>query len=104
MIRAWWSGLQERERRMLTVGGDSGGLLALLGRIAPILGGTTRITLTAVEYHNATLELGLHTPDVPTLDLTRERLVTLGLKAEVTAANSGSDGIDGRLRVSGAVK
>lgn len=84
--------------------GDSGGLLGLLGRIAPILGGTTRVTLTALEYHNATLELGLRTPDVPTLDLTRERLVALGLKAEVTAANSGSDGIDGRLRVSGGAK
>jgi general secretion pathway protein L len=84
--------------------GDSGGLLALLGRVAPILGGTTRITLTAVEYHNTTLELGLRAPDVPTLDLTRERLVALGLKAEVTAANSGADGIDGRLRINGAAK
>lgn len=86
-------------------GGDSGGLLALLGRVAPILGSTTRATLTALEYHNATLELGLRAPDVPTLDLTRERLAALGLKVEVTSANSGADGsIDGRLRVSGAAK
>jgi general secretion pathway protein L len=83
-------------------GGDNGGLLGLLGRIAPILGSTTRTTLTALEYHNATLELGLRSPDVPTLDLMRERLAGLGLKVEVTAANSGSDGgIDGRLRIAG---
>ena len=85
-------------------GGDSGGLVPLLGRVAPILGGTTRMTLTALEYHNATLELGLRAPDVPALDLMRERLAALGLKVEVTAANSGSAGIDGRLRIVGAGK
>jgi len=82
-------------------GGDSAALVPLLGRIAPILGSTTRTTLTALEYHNATLELGLRAPDVPTLDLMRERLAGLGLKVEVTAANSGAEGIDGRLRVAG---
>ena len=85
-------------------GGDSGGLVQLLGRIAPILGSTTRTTLTALEYHNATLELALRAPDVPALDLMRERLAGLGLKVEVTAANSGSEGIDGRLRIAGAAK
>lgn len=85
-------------------GGDSGGLIQLLGRIAPILGSTTRMTLTALEYHNATLEIGLRAPDVPALDLTRERLAALGLKVEVTAANSGSDGIDGRLSIAGGGK
>jgi general secretion pathway protein L len=83
-------------------GADNGALVPLLGRIAPILGSTTRMTLTALEYHNATLELGLRAPDVPTLDLMRERLASLGLKVEVTAANSGSEGIDGRLRIAGA--
>lgn len=82
-------------------GGDSAGLVPLLGRIAPTLGSTTRTTLTALEYHNATLELGLRAPDVPTLDLMRERLAGLGLRVEVTAANSGAQGIDGRLRISG---
>ena len=85
-------------------GGDSGGLMQLLGRVAPILGSTTRMTLTALEYHNATLELGLRAPDVPALDLMRERLAALGLKVEVTAANSGSDGIDGRLSIAGGGK
>ncbi len=83
--------------------GDSTGLLHLLSRIAPILGSTTRVTLTGIEYHNATLELALRAPDVPALDLIREQLSDLpGLTAQVTAANSGDNGIDGRLRVSGA--
>lgn len=82
---------------------DSTGLLHLLSQIAPILGSTTRTTLTGLEYHNATLELALSAPDVPTLDLMRERLSNLpGLTAQVTAANNSDNGIDGRLRISGA--
>jgi general secretion pathway protein L len=82
-------------------GGESAGLVRLLGRIAPILGSATRTTLTTLEYHNTTLELGFRTPDVPTLDLMRERLAGVGLKVEVTAANTGAEGIDGRLRIAG---
>jgi general secretion pathway protein L len=82
-------------------GGASGGLVQLLGRIAPILGSTTRATLTALEYHNDILELGMRVPDVPTLDVIRERLAALGLKVEVTSANVVADGVDGRLRIGG---
>ena len=84
--------------------GDSAGsgLLALLGRIGPVLAGTTRVQLRGLEYRNATLELGLLAPDVSALDLLREQLANLGgLKVEVTQANSGEKGVDGRLRVSG---
>ncbi len=46
------------------------------------------------------LELALRAPDVQSLDLVRERLGGLdGLKAEVTSANPGDDGVDGRVRV-----
>ena len=83
-------------------GAESSGLLRELAQVAPIVGGTTRSTLKSIEYHNATLELGIRAPDVPTLDLMRERLGNLpGLKAEVTAANTAENGIDGRLRISG---
>ncbi len=83
-------------------GADNEGVLKLLEKVAPILGSTTRTSLTGLEYHNATLELALRAPDVQTLDLMRERLANLpGLKVEVTAANSGANGIDGRLRISG---
>jgi general secretion pathway protein L len=85
-------------------GSDASGLIAMLGRIGPALGGTRRTTLTALEYHNATLELGLRAPDVPTLDLLREQLAGFGLKVDVTAANSGNEGVDGRLRIAGAAR
>jgi len=82
--------------------GATGGLLPLLGRIGPVLAATTRVSLKSMEYRNATLELGLRAPDVPTLDLVREQLANLdGMKAEVTAAATSDKGVDGRLRVTG---
>jgi hypothetical protein len=82
--------------------GATGGLLPLLGRIGPVLAATTRVSLKSMEYRNATLELGLRAPDVPTLDLVREQLANLGgMKAEVTAAATSDKGVDGRLRISG---
>lgn len=84
-------------------GADAGGLLRVLTQVSPTLGSTTRTTLKTIEYHNATLELGLRAPDVPVLDLIRERLANLpGLKVEVTAATSADNGVDGRLRIAGA--
>lgn len=85
-------------------GGDaSGGAIHALGRIAPIVGSTTRVTTRGFEFRNGVLELSLTTPDVPTLDTIRERLTTVpGLKVEVTAANPGANGVDGRLRITGA--
>lgn len=94
--------LMESALKRSGAGGEATGLLRVLGQVAPVLGSSTRYTLKSIEYHNATLELGLRTPDVPTLDLVRERINTLGLKAEVTAANSADNGVDGRLRIAGA--
>ncbi|MEP6483475.1 MAG: type II secretion system protein GspL [Rudaea sp.] len=82
-------------------GADASGLLHTLTQIAPILSSTTRVTLTGLEYHNASLELGLRAPDVPALDLMRERLANLpGLQAQVTAVNTGAAGVEGRVRIS----
>lgn len=95
--------LMDSAMRGLQGGAGDSDLMRLLARIAPILASTTRTTLAGMEYHNATLELALRAPDVQTLDLMRERLAGLpGLKVEVTAANSGTDGVDGRLRIAGA--
>ena len=94
--------LMESALTRIRGGADAGGLLRVLAQISPTLGSTTRTTLKSIEYHNATLELGLRAPDVPALDLIRERLATLpGLKVEVTAATSATEGVDGRLRISG---
>lgn len=81
-------------------GETTGGLLRTLGQIAPILGSTTRLTTRGIEFRNGTLELAVTAPDVPTLDSLRERLATLpGLKVELTAANPGQNGVDGRMRL-----
>jgi general secretion pathway protein L len=94
--------LMESALTRIRGGADAGGLLRVLAQISPTLGSTTRTTLKSIEYHNATLELGLRAPDVPTLDLIRERLANLpGLKVEVTAATSADNGVDGRLRIAG---
>lgn len=84
-------------------GEQSSGLLRVLAQIAPVLGTTTRIQTRGMDYRNGTLELSLRAPDVASLDSVRERLAaTPGLKAEVTVANPGADGVDGRIRINGA--
>jgi len=76
------------------------GLLRMLGEVAPILGATTRVQSRGLEYRNGALELALRAPDLAALDLIREQLAMKpGLKAELTAANPGADGVDGRVRV-----
>lgn len=81
-------------------GAGAGELLQRLGSIGPVLGSTTRIQTRGIEYRNGTLELALRAPDVAALDLVRERFGTVpGLRAEVTAANPGPDGVDGRIRI-----
>ncbi|MBN8728574.1 MAG: hypothetical protein J0H15_12855 [Xanthomonadales bacterium] len=86
-------------------GADSSGFLQVLGTVAPVLGAVspTRVQTRGMEYRSGILEVALRTPDVAELDRIREGLATLpGLAVEVVQANSGSDGIDGRLRISGA--
>jgi len=95
--------LMDSALKRFSSGSESGGLLHVLAEVAPVLGSSTRSALRSIEYHNGTLELGVRAPDVPTLDLMRERLGNVpGLKAEVTAANTVGDGVDGRVRVAGA--
>jgi general secretion pathway protein L len=86
---------------------DAGGLLHMLTAIGPVLGSTRGIQTRGMEYRNGTLELSLRAPDVGALDSVRERLATMpGVKAEVTAVNSGDEGVDGRIRIgdSGGVR
>ena len=79
----------------------SSGALGVLERIGPILAsGSTRIQARALDYRNGVLELALRAPDLNALDLVRERIALLpGVKAELTAANPGTDGVDGRIRI-----
>ncbi|MGN6519865.1 MAG: type II secretion system protein GspL [Dokdonella sp.] len=90
-------GRLERERG----GVQANNLLRLLDQLGPVLGnGTKRLELRGLEYRNGVLEIALRAPDTGALDLVREQIGALaGLKAELTAANAGQDGVDGRVRV-----
>jgi general secretion pathway protein L len=79
---------------------SSSGMLRMLAQVAPILGESTRTQVRGIEYRNGVLEVALRAPDMTALDLVRERVTTIpGLKAELTAASPGADGVDGRVRI-----
>lgn len=81
-------------------GTDDSGFLAMLGNVAPVIGRTTRSQLRGLEYRNYTLELGLRSPDVATLDGLREQFAAIpGYSAEVTASIPVENAVDGRIRV-----
>ncbi|TCO38947.1 type II secretion system protein GspL [Dokdonella fugitiva] len=82
---------------------QANGLLRLLDQLGPVLGnGSTRTQLRGLEYRNGVLEIALHAADTGSLDSVREQVATLGLAAELTAANAAQDGVDGRVRIEGA--
>ena len=99
--RAPSSVMRDRLER-LRGGNEAGGLLRLLGQVAPILGRTTRTQVRGLEFRNGILELGLRSPDVATLDSMREQFAAIpGLSAEVTASVPAETGVDGRIRIRG---
>ena len=84
-------------------GENASGLLHMLAQVAPILGDSKQIQPRGIEYRNGVLEIAVRAPDMSALDLVRERVTTIpGLKAELTAASPGADGIDGRVRIDSA--
>jgi type II secretory pathway component PulL len=79
---------------------DSGGLLALLAQVAPVLRAHPNVTLRTVKYSDAKLTLDLRLPDFETLDVIKNALSeTRRVRVEVLAANSRASGVEGRLRV-----
>ena len=100
----------ERERAPETVmrarlerlrgGSEATGVLRMLGRIAPILGTTTRVQMRGLEYRADNLEINLRAPDVQTLDNIREQIAAVpGLTSELTATNPVENATDGRIRI-----
>lgn len=75
------------------------GLLTMLTKVGPVLGGTTRVQTRAMEFRSGALELGLRAPDVATLDSMREGFAARGLQADVIAANAVDEHVDGRIRI-----
>ena len=87
--------------------GASGGddALALLAQISPVLAGSTRYTLQAVDYRSGSLELTLSAGDVTTLDGVRESLAALpGLTVELSGVTPGKGVVEGRLRIRGGAR
>ncbi len=81
-------------------GNEATGVLGMLGRIAPILGTTTRVQLRGLEYRADNLEISLRAPDVQTLDNIREQIAAIpGLGSELTATNPVDNATDGRIRI-----
>lgn len=81
--------------------GQGGGALAIIARVAPLLSGSGRYTLDALEYRGGTLDITLRSPDVATLDELRERITTLGYATELASMVPGSSGVEGKLRIRG---
>ena len=81
-------------------GTEATGVLRMLGRIAPILGTTTRVQMRGLEYRADNLEINLRAPDVQTLDNIREQIAAIpGLTSELTATNPVENATDGRIRI-----
>lgn len=81
-------------------GSEAAGVLRMLGRIAPILGTTTRVQMRGLEYRADSLEISLRAPDVQTLDSIREQIAAVpGLSSELTATNPVENATDGRIRI-----
>ncbi len=79
--------------------GGGAGILAMLGRMAPLLAGSGRYTAEALDYRGGTLDLTLNTTDIATLDELRERIESLGYAVELNAMVPGPAGVEGKLRV-----
>ncbi len=89
----------ELERRGAT-GAATAGALPLLATVAPLIAGSGRYTIEALEYRGGTLELTINAPDVAALDGLRSALAAVpSLQVELTSALPGSNGYEGRLRI-----
>lgn len=94
----------QMERKLGELRGSSGGLgendlLALLNRVAPALQSTEKLALIGLRYDSKGVTLNLRLPDYQSLDALKNRLAAAGVSVDVLAANSRSDGVDGRILV-----
>lgn len=80
-----------------TQGGS--GALPLLAQIAPSIAGSGRYTIDGIEFRGDSLELIILGADIAALDSLRETLSALSLQVELTSANPGTGGVEGRLRI-----
>lgn len=80
--------------------GVAQGGLRLLALAAPGLAADSKIRVDALELRERSLELAVQAPDVAALDALRARIAAAAA-VDLTAATQGSQGVEGRLRLSG---
>lgn len=83
-------------------GSTQAGVLAMLAAVGPVLARNPRVQSRGLDWRNGTLELAVRTPDLALLDSVREQLAAVpGVQAELTRAEAGEGGVDGRIRLAG---
>ncbi len=79
---------------------ERGDALALLATAAPVLGGSSSVSIRAIEYRSGELDVHLTAQSVAALDAVREgAAATPGLSAELASASTGEQGAEGRLKI-----
>lgn len=94
----------QMERRLKSLQQGSGAgedeFLDLLGRTGPVLKASSGLELTAVDYRNGALTLGLSASSLETLDRLRAQLLSQGgLQVEIQSASSVEGRVTSRLEV-----
>lgn len=94
----------QMQRKFEALSGGSGGYLkndfiAILSRCSPALSALSPGAIENLRYNEKSLDISLGLADFKSLETLKERLSAIGMHVEVVAANSRSDGIEGRLKI-----
>ncbi len=84
--------------------GESGNLLEVLARLAPVLGATQGAELHSLRYKEEGMELDLSITNLQLLDQLKRQLVDAGLDAEVRTARAAGESVDAILQIRGTNK
>lgn len=94
----------QMQRKFDALSGNSGGYLkndfiAILTKCAPALSALDSNAIENLRYNENSLDISLGLPDFKSLEALKDRLSAIGMQVEVVAANSRSNGIEGRLKI-----
>ena len=81
------------------VGQRGGGGMGVLKRLGPVLTASTQYTVRSLDYRGGALDLVLIADSVATLDAVRERVLAMGMKANLSAVSAGELGTEAKLHV-----
>ncbi|MDH5649287.1 MAG: type II secretion system protein GspL [Gammaproteobacteria bacterium] len=94
--------MQSKVKEMQSAGGgfSDNDFLALLSASTPALQASASSKLHGIKYDQSGLIFNVNLPDYQSMESLKNRLTSSGLAVEVLSANSGSSGVESRLRVS----